>query len=359
MSKASALHFLLRFIEIMDEFTEVFTGVVGEVEKKVKEAALNAVKETVIDKHIEQVFQIRQSFSLGDTEILSSNIAINHDIPTEIQQQIGSFQAKLRAVIERAALEIENYKYRSSEEAISKMRLSYNERTQVNELLSADKKINISFQSLKVATELFSSLNDQIVQQIEEYEKSEDTLLERELLLANAILVYELSDFLVSYLESFKLQGAEEISKTQRYMNEKLTQLEQEQDDLKQRAESDEIRDPQVKQQIVSNTESRKKAIQRVRDEWKNYADVIEELRTNLSATTKEIPTLKLIRDDAKSQIDVLTVATVMNAIKSSVNAFESAILTLKKVKLISLNDDRVIKLLNISQDAKNKRLDS
>jgi hypothetical protein len=327
----------------------VFTGVVEEVEKKVKETALNVVQETVVDKHIDQVLQVRQNFPLGNTEILSSNIAINRDVPAEIKQQIGTFQAKLRAVIERAALEIENYRYRSSEEAIAKMRLAYNERSQVNELLTADKKINISFQSLKVATELFSSLNDYVVQKIEECEKSEDARLERELVLANAILVYELSDFLISYLESFKLQGAEEISKTQRYMNEKLTHLEEEQDGLRQRAESDEIRDPQVKQQVLSNTENRKRAIQIVREEWNKYADVIEELRTSLGATKKEIPTLKLIRDDAKSQINVLEAAAVMQIVKSNVNALNSAILTLKNVKLVSLTPDRVIRLLNIS----------
>lgn len=111
-------------------------------------------------------------------------------------------------------------------------------------------------------------------------------------------------------------------------MNEKLIQLEQEQDGLRKRAESDEIRDSQVKQQILSNTENRKRAIQIVRDEWNKYADVIEELRTNLGATTKEIPTLKLIRDDAKSQINVLEAAAVMQIVKSNVNALNSAILT-------------------------------
>jgi hypothetical protein len=329
--------------------TGIFASVVEEVEKKVKEAALNTLQKTVVDKHIEQVLQIWQKFPLADTELLSSNIAINHDIPKEIKQQIGSFQAKLRAVIERAAMEIESYKYRSDEEAIENLRLSYNERSQVNELLSADKNINISFQSLKVATEVFSSLNDYVVQQIKECEKSGDARLERELVLANAILVYELSDFLISYLESFKLQGAEEISNTQRYMNDKLTQLEQEQDSLRIRAESDESEDSQVKQQILSNIENRRRAIQKVRDEWNKYAGAIEELRTNLGATTKDIPTLKLIRDDAKIQINLLEATVVMQLIKKNLNDRSSAILTLKNIKLVSLTADMAVRLLNIS----------
>ncbi|ELS03451.1 hypothetical protein Xen7305DRAFT_00031750 [Xenococcus sp. PCC 7305] len=330
---------------------EELKKVVTEVEENTKETLVEVVETEVLDSHISQILALRNEFPVSNYEILSSNISLNRQIPQEIKKQIGAFQNKLRAVIERGALEIENFKYKSYEEALAKEHLTYNERNQATNLLEADKKINISFQSLKVATELFLELNKRIQEKIEDCRKSQNARLERDLVLANAILVYELSDFLISYLNSLKLEGIDGIKEVQRYINEKLSQIERKQQQLKARAESPEIIDEDVKQQVLSDIDRRNEAIQIVREEWSKYESSIEELKDSIGASKKQIPTLTLIRDNAESQIDILEITAIMQVIKNNVNALDSAIQNLKQVKLVSLTPDRITRLLNIYSD--------
>ncbi len=332
---------------IADELKKV----VSEVEESTKETLVEVVETEVLDNHISQILELRQRFPVDNCEILSSNISLNRNLPREVKQQISSFQHKLRAVIERGALEIENFKYKSYEEALEQENLAYNERSQATSLLKADKNINISFQSLKVATELFLELNKRIQEKIEDCQQNQNARLERDLLLANAILVYELSDFLINYLNSSKLDGIEGMKEIQRHINHKLSKLENKQQQLRKRAESPEIDDEGVKSQVLLDISRRLESIQEVRKEWDKYEASIEELENSISTSKKQIPTLALIRDNAESQIEILEIAAIMQIIKNNVNALDSAIQNLKQVKLVSLTPDRISRLLSLSSN--------
>ncbi len=77
------------------------------------------------------------------------------------------------------------------------MEISANEKQRVNALVSAEKKVFISFESLRNTIELLSRVNVFILEKIDESEKSKDEATERKMVLANALLVYELTDYVI------------------------------------------------------------------------------------------------------------------------------------------------------------------
>ncbi|HEY9402504.1 MAG TPA: hypothetical protein VIQ24_07405, partial [Pyrinomonadaceae bacterium] len=140
------------------------------VEEAEREAASQAI-DMVVEKHITQVMDIREQYPLNDRDLFTSNITKFTDIPQSVRQDVGSLRQKLRSIIEKVAARIEDRKYKSSEEAIGDMKLAYNEREQVNALIKSDKKVHVSYQSLRIAVESFSEFNKLIIKRLEESEK--------------------------------------------------------------------------------------------------------------------------------------------------------------------------------------------
>jgi hypothetical protein len=111
-----------------------------------REAATEATKE-VIEKHIDDIMKLREKFPLDDMDLLSANITHRRNVPKNVKQQIAALQAKMAMIIEEVALRIEAPKYKSPQEVLSTMKISYNEKTRANSLISAEKHVHISCQS--------------------------------------------------------------------------------------------------------------------------------------------------------------------------------------------------------------------
>src|SRR5690606_1225024 len=97
-------------------------------------------------------------------------------------------------IIEQVAANIEARKYQTVESEISEMRLSVNERSRVTALIGAEKRLQTSYGSLKTTVDVLTHMNDMILRRIAASERSGDRATERNLVLANAILVYELTN---------------------------------------------------------------------------------------------------------------------------------------------------------------------
>lgn len=131
-------------------------------------------------------------------------------------------------------------------------------------------------------------------------------------------------------------------------MKSKISSLREEQQSLQKRAKGEGITDDRVRTQILQNVKNRLNAIEAVELEWNKYTGGISNIKTGVFATKKELPILKLVRDDARSQINILEVAAVMQIVKSNIEALNSAIVTIKGINLIPLTPDMVFRMLNI-----------
>jgi len=272
-------------------------------------------------------------------------------VPASIHQQISNLQIKFQTIINSVAVKIEDNKYKSAEEAIEDMqrrgRISAAQKNITQQLVSADKKLHISCQSLKVTVDFFTALNEHMVQEIETCKDSDQ---EYRLVPGNAILVYELTDFVIKYLQSFETEGISEIYAVKSEIDRKIQKIKTEIEELRNRTQSDKIF-PDIKQNILSNVAEREEAVKIITNAWNDYLGEVKTLSDETDSFIGNwLPNLELIRDDAKNQITTLDAVAIVRALKGNLNALKSVGKSLKTIPLVSLSPDRVRRLLGLEK---------
>jgi hypothetical protein len=311
-----------------------------------REAAGEATKE-VVEKHIAEIMEIRERFPLEDLDLLSANIGHRRGVPRSVKRQVSALQEKMAAIIEEVALRIEAPKYQGPEETLAAMRISHNERSRAHSLIGAEKEVHISCQALRIAIDFFSELNKHTFEKIEAARASGEKRRERSLVLGNAILVYELTDFLIKYIKSFELQGIGDIEGLHASIKQEVERLRDQEERRKEDLLSDKI-DPSVRDHLLSDIENRMRSFGVLEEEWDSYLGQIDGLKAQVAAIVETLPTLNAIKDNAQGQIEFLQAAAIMNIVKSNLSAVQSSISSLEGLKLVSLSPDRVRLLLGI-----------
>ncbi|RLC19743.1 MAG: hypothetical protein DRI57_06430 [Deltaproteobacteria bacterium] len=314
------------------------------VELAEKNAGAKAV-EYLIDKHLIQIMGIREDYPLDDLDLLSIELKDNYDIKRSVRREVGRLQEKIRLVIEAVTQRIADRKYRSTEQAIEGMKLSKNERTRFNALLNNDKRVHVSCQSLKVAVDVFLELNKRIIRKIEESEASDDKQTARRMILGNAIIVYELLDFIINYVDLFSISGIEEINEIYSNACDENKRLLGKENEREKRANSEYII-AEIREQIITDVQNRKGVIARLSEEWESYIKAINEKKDKTATINENLPSLKLMRDNAKGQIEVLQAALVLGIVKTNLGAIQSSMEALGKIELVTLSPDRIRILL-------------
>ena len=310
-----------------------------------KQAGTEAMQ-MLTDKHLDNLLVLREQLSINDIDLVSSSIANNKRIDRAVKEQIISLHSKMAALIQEVANRIETEKYLSAEAAIDGMRLSMAQREKVTSLVAADKKLHVSCQSLKVAVEVFCDLNKQVVSRLE-IDGKMNPGEERKLVLGNALLVYELTDFSIRFIESFKLQGIQEIEGIHKDMQRTISSLREEQKALRKQADSTEI-EAFLREQVQKDIQHREESITVLEQEWESYMSTVRGLEGEIGYVSKKLPSLRLIRDNAKAQINTLAAVAVLQIVQSNIRAIEGAVLQLEQLQLASLSADRVKRLLGI-----------
>jgi hypothetical protein len=182
-----------------------------------RDAGIQAI-ERVAEDHLNQILVVRERYSVDDMDLLTTNVTAIKDIPQNVRDRMTSLHERIRVIIEQVAAHIEARKYRTVEGEVADMQLSVNERARVTSLINAEKQLQTSYGSLKTTVDVLTHMNDMILRRIAASERTGDRTTERNLVLANAILVYELTDYVIQYVEHFQL-AAEEIIRIQRLLS--------------------------------------------------------------------------------------------------------------------------------------------
>ena len=211
-------------------------------------------------------------------------------------------------------------------------------------MVEADKEIHISYQALKTTVEMFASFNQQILEKIESKPSPE---YETNLILGNALLIYELTDFLIGYIEDFQVNGIEEIHNLHQEAKQNVQKIRQKHKSLKVQAQSEDI-EIAVSEKTLEDIEARERSLNLLEKEWEDYLNTVDSLKQELGSINKKIPTLELIRSNAEAQIEVIQAVAMLQVLKQNIGAMEAAIITLQNIKLVSLNPTRIRRLLGI-----------
>jgi hypothetical protein len=310
-----------------------------------REGGRQAVRE-VVERHIHNVIQISATYPVrNSTDLLSTNIGNVRDIPVNIRNAVSALHKQIRDIIQQVAMQIAERQYTSAEQAITGMQLLYTDHQRATQLVQADKKVAISAQALKITVDLFADLNQMILQSIEQSTSTRSTT---QLLLGNAILVYELTDYVIDYIESFTVQGVDEIMRLHDENKQKIADLRREQKDLEISVQAP-IVDASVRDRILDNIKQRERSITYLEQAWQSYVTDITGARKDLLKIRDQVPTLEAMRKDAKVQINLIQAVAMLQILKQNIGTLTDTVLRLESIKLHSITPNTLSKLFIVS----------
>lgn len=305
---------------------------------------------SLLDEHVGALLDYRDKHNVKDVDLLTGQKWWKRLADRKVQGSIQSLHERMRKVIRGVALAVEQGGYQSAQEAIVRMGASKQERDRALRLVEADHALQVSFTALKVTIEIFARLNEWIVSRVEGG-KDIPGDEEQRLLLANAILVYELTDFCLGSIEHFELEGLPQIHELREATMRDLAAVRQADWNLRRRAGAKDL-DPEFSKRVLADIANREQAIQIVEREWEAYLRELQSAQDQAVSIRKKQKALRLVRDNARSQIAVLSAVSVLRLVRSNLSSLESAIRELENTRLAALSPERVRRLLRVDAPA-------
>lgn len=296
----------------------------------------------VMDRHLDALLSLRERLNLDDTDLLSATGSSKRDVPREVVGEVDRLRRDMREIILDIAGRIEDSNYRDAEHAIQEMPMARSERERAISLVTADKRMHTSYRALQMVVEYFSELNQGVLDKID---REESPVREANMMLGNAIMIFELTDFVIRYVTQFRLDGEDDLSRVYESTKDRIDALRQEQEALRQRASGTTI-EPAVREQTLADIQSRAAAVDALEEEWAKYLDEVSTARSMIGQVEAKIPTLEVIRDNARIQIGVLQLVAMLQFLKRNAEAVRGAIETLKGLRLAPLEPGRVRRLV-------------
>jgi vacuolar-type H+-ATPase subunit I/STV1 len=282
-----------------------------------------------------------------DIELLSKVVANKRKLPGHVRGELSQLQVRFRTVVERVAVEIETRKYADLELALNSLDLPAADFQYARELVEADKEVHIDYQSLSTTIELFAELNQVILNRLKEPASKR---AETQLVLANALIVYELTDFVITRIESFLKSKDSRLESIYDRTKSRLASLKKQQRELRRMTDKLPSGDS-VKHRTLQDIDMRDEAIRHVEAEWARYMDEIASMRASMRSVKENLPQLEVIRKNAKIQIGVIREVAILDQLmRNIVFTISPSIEKLNKLKLAPLTGDRIRRMLSMPE---------
>jgi hypothetical protein len=316
-----------------------------EIEQAEKEAASGAL-EDMLDRHVNTIIEIRRTQPLDNTELVTANLS-SKNVPELVKKDVENLQEKMRRLIDLAAQRIEERHYEFVEQVLADTDMGYNERHRVQKFVSTDKKFAISCQSVRVCMELFSEFNRRVLEKVNQAVISGDTRTEKNMILGNAVIVYEVADFLSKYIETFRVQGLEDFDQIHREMQAFSKNVRKQIEETRKDAADPSV-DEDLRKSIIASAEGQEKLIEAIDDEWRLFMASLDNAKEQVATVSQKLPSIRLIKKNAYNQLSVLQAAEIVNIVKGNINALNAAKVALEKIELAPLPEERIRRLLGI-----------
>jgi hypothetical protein len=333
----------------------------GELIELEKNAGYQAVL-TYLQEYTKKVRDIQEKYAFSNRDVMSPRLIDNPKLTSEELATLADLKRKLDHIIHEVAERVEKHRVISYDDYTQRYELNAYDKLRVNSLVGSVRDINKSIQKIKFTVENFSRCNKYIISELDECIAKNDFSKSRMFVLGNMLLIYELANYLINFLESFKLDGVDDILQLSQKEVEKISTTMQALQKLKLDAESPEI-DPKVKDQVVSNLNDREKSLENFKEEWDKYTAGINDVQSKVGNLKDKIPTLKLIRDNAQNQLDffeimkIFGVMMVAETVRKNLDTLEMVTLPLDEIELISLPPHKVQTLIGLGQEQGSSQL--
>lgn len=270
----------------------------------------------------------------------------NTNVVQDFKRQNAALHAQTQTLIEDIARRIESREYQAVELRMAGASMAAKEREAAIKLVDAHKQSSISVKALRMTVSIFKQFNRHIVERLSSA-RPEDRSREKELILANAILVYEITNFVVRYLEGFQVWGIAEIKNLQSDVNRKFD--EQAKLEQKLREDAEKQADETTRIRTLEQVTSREKHALRVRQEWDAFVAEVEGLQSIDERLTERIATLKVIRDNARNQVTFVDLLTMTATVKDAIECLEAAVVDVDGLEIAPITEERVERLLSLA----------
>lgn len=316
--------------------------IIYSVDHAKRTAGANAVYD-ILEYNTNYLADIRSRYNIEDSDLLSSRISQAPGIPARVRADIGSLHAQMRAVIEHTAALIEERGYLAAEDEIARLQ-AFAVRDRAWRLVEADKQLHISYETLRLTVDLFGNLNSRILRRLDRSVRPDREL---QMMFGNAVMVYEVADFTINYIENFMLRGTGEIDELHEYMIQRIENARRAADVFSANMSASAVEE-HVKAGTLENVRYRQDALNMVEEEWGKYVKETRRFSEQIGSVRTLLPTLEAIREDAWQQLDVLEIMAMVRFLKLNSSALKAAVETLTKFQLARLTPERVRRLLNI-----------
>ncbi|MGH3871282.1 MAG: hypothetical protein ACRDSR_07155 [Pseudonocardiaceae bacterium] len=307
----------------------------------------------IAENFVPALAAVRRLLPVDDVELISSQLSkyvrkrspLPRDIQERVAQDVLNMRSTLAGLVEQTAQWIEYYEYSDVEQAASQLPAA-NLRNRAAKLISGEKELHVSAQSLRTTIELFVKMNEQVVSRVEATPAG--ITEERNLLLANAVLVYEIADFVVGYIESYRTRGIAELRLIQA---EIAGQIRADRARVRKRVvEIEQIDLPDdLREEYKRECEDNENALQLASDTWAEYIGEEEEVAKSISKELVRIaPMVRMRRDLAYDRIAVLSKAELTMLIKKSVQEIKAAAILTANLRLAALTPARLNRLFGL-----------
>jgi hypothetical protein len=311
-------------------------GPTSPVERAVRAGGLDAIQR-LLQAHVERVASIRAQHRLDDVDLLTGRLAGNRSLPADVRDNAANLHAQFAAIVGRVADRIEDTRYRDVESSVQELDASRKQREIGQQLVQADKRMHISYETMRLTVEFFRDINELLLGRIGTESVSPAQL--SNLMFGNAVLVFEITEFVISFLRRFTLEtGYEPVHAEAIRLAEGVRETDAE---LEQRSRGAEI-PPETREAVLRDIQGRAEALDELGRQWTQYIDDVDKLQQVVGEVKKTVPGLELVRDSAKSQIATLQAIALLRSLKGTMHAIQGAIDAAGSLRLAPLSSDRV-----------------
>ena len=306
-------------------------------------SGLNAIAE-VIAHHVDAVLRVRAQFDVQDEELLSTRISRQRQLPDQLRDNLASLHRRMRTIILQVATSIEEARYREVDLALANMHTGLGVQQRAANLVRADKNMHISYETLRLTVEFFSKLNQQAIGRIE---GSTSVQQESNMMFGNAILILELTDFVIGFIDGFQLTDGLDALHDEAL--EQINVVRKQQAEFKARLSEATDVEEAVRRFTLDDIGNRDAALGEVEKEWDRYLLEVRQLRTTVGDVRAKLPTLFVIRENARLQIQTLQLVAMLRFLKQNSESVKGAVASLQGFQLAPLSPNRVRRLLGIA----------
>lgn len=276
--------------------------------------------------------------TLTNQDILTTTLPLRDDMPKRYKAKIEGFRTRVKEVIFGVASAIQDERFGALDNEMKRGGLSKFQEKRYVGVRDAQKELYASYEAVQMSIQYITEFNKNILERIESASGRKKT----DLLLLNAIIVYELTDTIVDLVEHFQLNGKQVLTEINQHVFSELDQQDKSDRELWERAADS---GTSVEDMVKNSIEERKKIREVVRQKWTNLWKKVWEVEGNITQAKAYLPKLKLMRDNAKGQINILEVIGVTQMVESNLDNFQQ-ICELTNIELAPLSKDDVYGLL-------------